>query len=279
MGCTSSTTDILWHYTSIDTALKILETNQLRATHSSFLNDTTEVITGAKHLLSYMETKYSNQNELLDIKELLKGYSSEHIKYFFILCFSANGDSLSQWRSYTPNGGCAIGFDKMKLNDKISNVKGVKKLCNSFFKCFYTDLIKTDTRTEIEAEFDEICQKEIQYKQSKSSKPLTTLNIACLLAAMKDKSFEVEDEYRFNLMRDQDYPVEFFNMRPYINVKIENIWECIKTIRISPNYPNKFGKQALEFINAKICEQLKKDKLEELFTIEESKIPYYYTGQ
>jgi len=116
---------ILYHYTSIDTLLKIVDNIEndkicLRATHAKFFNDPHEYDLAISLLMSSM-IKYEKQKSIKDklSKNINKKLFSKIGQIFgnpFILSFSENQDDLTMWRSYGSDGkGVAIGFDKEML--------------------------------------------------------------------------------------------------------------------------------------------------------------------
>lgn len=115
-GATDAAPEMLYHYTSAEAALKIVETGQLRATHASFLNDSSEFQYGTEKYSEVLK-KIKNSpshgtraRKFLDshaINELLTQHSTA-----FAFCLSAEGNQLSQWRAYSGHHtGYSLGFD------------------------------------------------------------------------------------------------------------------------------------------------------------------------
>ena len=114
---TKEVAPILYHYTSGKAALNIIKTGELWATHSWYLNDSSELEFGRKVYSSVVGgiTKLDHHEsfrEFLDsqsIVTLLLRYST-----VFACCFSAAENKLSQWRAYSTLGtrtGYSLGFD------------------------------------------------------------------------------------------------------------------------------------------------------------------------
>lgn len=106
--------EVIYHYTSNDVLLKILEGGALRLSAKHHLNDSME----GEQFLSLLETHESNPNaaKLAGVREALGPFE------FFVSCFSSCGDRLSQWRGYASNGtGVAIGFKKAAI---VNSIKG-----------------------------------------------------------------------------------------------------------------------------------------------------------
>jgi len=84
-------TATFFHYTTFEKLFLILENDELWASLSRFSNDRTEDTLPGESWLE--ETSYSGDN--------------------YIICFSNEGNLLSQWRGYCPTGGATIEFDMM----------------------------------------------------------------------------------------------------------------------------------------------------------------------
>lgn len=105
----SEASSVLYHYTTSSGLLGILNTKKIWATHARFLNDAQELDYG-----------------LTLIREILHGYPAgdlisaaathltESRPAYFLTCFCAVDDLLSQWRAYarsTTGTGYSLGFD------------------------------------------------------------------------------------------------------------------------------------------------------------------------
>lgn len=117
---------ILWHYTSGEALMNILQTGSIYATQVSCLNDTTE-FQYSSHLyrdaLLEVQKKGSHGaredklieeilRDLIDSPEFPRTASGR----WFVACFSEEEDDLSQWRAYTTAGNAyAIGFHANSL--------------------------------------------------------------------------------------------------------------------------------------------------------------------
>lgn len=109
--------EILYHYTSLNGFLSIIETQSLFFSNVNFLNDSKEIKHGVDIVLKAIEE--IEENEGSDILYKMKDninllYESEK----YVTCFSKDGDLLSQWRAYGNNGkGISIGFEFSNLTD------------------------------------------------------------------------------------------------------------------------------------------------------------------
>lgn len=108
---------ILYHYTSGKEALNIIKTGELWATHSWYMNDSSELKFGREVYSNVIEglTKLNHHERF---REFLDSYTIVtllmHYSTVFTCCFSAAENQLSQWRAYSTLGtrtGYSLGFD------------------------------------------------------------------------------------------------------------------------------------------------------------------------
>ncbi len=129
------TNRILWHYTTGDALLSIIESGSLWATQVSCLNDTTELGYGAKLLKDAAEDFQSEEPVDPYVDLLVKQMREAPLEIggmpinvpspLFVSCFSALEDDLSQWRAYSGGeNGYSIGFVASGLfNPSVTVVK------------------------------------------------------------------------------------------------------------------------------------------------------------
>jgi hypothetical protein len=121
--------DMLYHYCSVETFMKIIENQTIRLSNIFKMNDYTEVI----HILSYLSDDMlleayrkspfnftyngkEDENAFPDIITDIKNNFEPSLTY--ISCYSESNDDLGQWRAYGDDGkGFAIGFDGRILSD------------------------------------------------------------------------------------------------------------------------------------------------------------------
>ena len=132
---------VVYHYTSMDVLLVIVEKRQLWATNIRYLNDVSE----RQHCLSMIrqrvEATISNSQlatELLDQSLENEDASKSFNDLPFVTSFSADRDSLSQWRSYCPNGnGVCVGFRTDSLVNAFIGHSNLS-ICLRFFSKLWT---------------------------------------------------------------------------------------------------------------------------------------------
>jgi hypothetical protein len=111
----------VWHYTSGDGLLGIIESGTLWATQVSCLNDSTEVRYGLNLFRDALIHARQNNPEDPAVDKMLEQTTSSLLEspatpnhassMYFVTCFSQHEDDLSQWRAYCGGeNGYAIGF-------------------------------------------------------------------------------------------------------------------------------------------------------------------------
>lgn len=101
----------VYHYTSMEKLLKILDTQELWASEIRYLNDTTELGLALERALKELENRAARYEQGHEKTFLEAGfrYVQEAVINFgkhmleanvFVISFSEDPDSLSQWRAY-----------------------------------------------------------------------------------------------------------------------------------------------------------------------------------
>ncbi|PYQ26981.1 MAG: hypothetical protein DMF56_21765 [Acidobacteria bacterium] len=128
---------IVYHYTSLAAALKIIETGKLWGSNLRYSNDPSEAEYG-KHLLDDV----LNQDRHLSLQGLRKGIAELDT---YAVSLSADGDLLPQWRAYCRNGrGVAVGVEFDTLRQRQSMIlcalymmkASSESLSKTCFTCF-----------------------------------------------------------------------------------------------------------------------------------------------
>lgn len=114
----------LFHYTSVEGLKGIIESQELWATNLAYMNDTREMHTGSAVIQEILaaDIDHATDQQTKKLLQALQEYSGKSpIKNAHAVCFSKNGDQLSQWRGYGSNGkGYAIGFDPSALESDLT---------------------------------------------------------------------------------------------------------------------------------------------------------------
>jgi hypothetical protein len=106
---TSKSPSVLYHYTTSSGLLGILNTKRIWATHARFLNDAQELDYGLTLIREILHSYPAG-----DLVSAAATHLTESRPAYFLTCFCAVDDLLSQWRAYarSPNGtGYSLGFE------------------------------------------------------------------------------------------------------------------------------------------------------------------------
>ncbi len=117
----------IYHYTSADTACKILSSRVLWASDVLSMNDSTEfrhafalvdeVLMSRWNVLQPAFAEYFRPKKLVLLGQTWNAFAA---------CFSSDGDLLGQWRAYPPNSngeGVSLGFRISELSNSFAVVK------------------------------------------------------------------------------------------------------------------------------------------------------------
>lgn len=231
--------DIVYHYTSIDTMMKIVASESIFATSVCYLNDTSE----QTHFLKLVRSRIpsiefatpedrATADSFLTVQE--GGFESRP----FIASFSAEDDSLPQWRSYCGAGnGVAVGFSTSCLSRAALKTNTPTDPFIRFGKVKYPDT--PDGYPDIDTEIVEYLETakwttELMKTNSTPFLPLSDLFTFILLQHAyfrKSASFRSENEYRlvadtiqprYDLLR---YRTSRSCMIPFLELEIPRLEE------------------------------------------------------
>jgi hypothetical protein len=231
--------EMLYHYTTLEGLLGILESKSIWATHIRYLNDAAE-FNYAKDLIADGSRMRSNEssdqskemytlaslvnqrdqsttldgyvhsliernasNELLMLLELL------HRAKIFVCCFSESRDQLSQWRAYSPKGnGVCIGFNTALFIPQMEK-KGFRLI-----KCVYEWKEQVDRLNRFIDKFHQ--EQTSTPRESKESEdklePLIRRygeDLFGLTISLKHESFKEESEWRFGDIKPGQNDLKF----------------------------------------------------------------------
>ena len=98
----------IYHYTSADSALKILKSGKLWFTERAHLNDPSEIQFGIK-IAARIAEELASPKIAHWLSHLRTRFEEPHA--YYIASFSVDDNSLPQWRAYANDGrGIALGF-------------------------------------------------------------------------------------------------------------------------------------------------------------------------
>jgi hypothetical protein len=109
---------VLYHYTTVDALLSILQHSELWATHIRYMNDTSEQNVLWDRLRTAAGSRLANEHgpNREWLTEVLQAAQNPQQTDVFAVCFSNDGGNrLSQWRGYSQGRGVSIGFNSSLL--------------------------------------------------------------------------------------------------------------------------------------------------------------------
>ena len=243
---------LIYHHTTTDGLIGILENNSIWATDIEFLNDYEEFLVGLREIKDVIERNRNSQKnivEVADMYDLLGRVLRENLlgRNTFIASFTKTRDNLRQWMSYgKPNSSYSIGFDPGVLeNMPLDPLRHRSdELAYSLKNVDY----ELDTLISRTLNFDNL-KKMLLGKNFSAEilhKVVNDVMFGCCL--VKRKHFSDENEVRMVLQtRKMDMPYSKSRFRnwggvatPYINVPIP--MHSIKEIIIGPSISRDLAK-------------------------------------
>lgn len=271
----------VFHYTSLDTLIKIVNTRELWCTAITYLNDSKE----RTFLFDAVETRLRDPTWIdnsIDPNLLLRTFETEDVSSItsfseepFVACFAENGDSLLHWRAYCPQqSGVAIGFRTPCLSEAQISEKpeaGMVLPRVSFGRVGYVDTQET-------ALVDSIIYRAYEAAKREAEKDKNELglndhfrwildSVGCM---NKAKSFEVENEWRLVLpyVKYRENNIQFRTVRstviPYVATTVPSMtetgimhdfekkkpWNAIQSIVVGPTTNMRLTVRSLEALFA-----------------------------
>ena len=252
-------TKVIYHYTTQDALLNIIDKEELWATDIFYLNDFNEVrlaIRLASEKLQKMSESYSNEDlfDRIDIASGLPIPSSKErlalasmfrtIETFdkrpikiYVCSFSEKGDLLSQWRGYSRGDpACSIGC-KFNVLAELASEKHF-----SLEKCIYEESEQENDIRNITKHIFNAITEEDQNSRTHITDNLKLLirNLFKLAPTIKDTAFKEEEEWRLISTLEYDCKPKFRKglsmIVPYVCFPIvtKEGKPIIDSIRISP---------------------------------------------
>lgn len=209
----------LYHYTSLESLMKIVESGYLYATEIRFFSDASEMQHTEKLLRTAIAERVeygaSNHKLLNQLKEWLPSrLNSGHMIY--ISSFTENGNLLSQWRSYCdPTSGVSIGFNAVGI------FNAAKNQTFQIGKCIYEYERQKKIVETILDEITEIANERGENEDSSKRHPTQSFHdvfedieadLLGISALLKHPSFCEEEEWRAvspNISNYVKAPIEY----------------------------------------------------------------------
>jgi hypothetical protein len=241
---------VVYHYTGVDTMMKIVDNGCLWATSIKYLNDVKEYEhfrdLVRKNIPKFIEghTLKRDERELLEefCRPKNTGEATKFVQAIgssgpFVASCSSDDDSLPQWRSYCPNGnGVAVGFRVDCL--KLARAVGLEFLHSSirFGAVEYMELsdelrVDAEIQKAVSTAIQEQRQARLFRRRRATADGDMTLHyfsraIDQLAPFVKHPSFSTENEYRLlfdTFLGGQDvinYRASRTTLTPYVRMEI-----------------------------------------------------------
>ena len=255
------TPSILFHYTTPIGLLGISQSKKIWATDLRFLNDKKEF----QHSLDITHSILEGFFKVDDNPKKLKGLNYDFIEHLrinlgkkwnpevYVASFTEEGDLLSQWRGYCPNGGFSIGFNYGLLS------RIAEKHDSFLLPCVYDFKIQTKILEELllshSKKYDESIKDNDQIKSDELAHSISNefiISLFALAPMLKHESFKEEKEWRIvssnlRIAPDIRFRANESNIIPYIEISLCQRDEEIefREIFIGPSSINDYSKEAV----------------------------------
>jgi Protein of unknown function (DUF2971) len=246
-----SETAVVYHYTDVDTMMKIVDSACLWATSIKYLNDVKEyehfrdIVRKNIPRLIESQSFGSDERELLD--EFCRPKSTgpdtgivqaiPNVGPFVASCSSSN-DSLPQWRSYCANGnGVAIGFRVDCL--RLARAMDLEELHHGAFRFGAVEYLELADEHRVDAEIKKAVSSAMKdrqqarfFRRSRSTpeRDMTRYYFSQAIDQfapfIKHPSFSTENEYRLlfdTYLNGQDvirFRASRTTLTPYVRLKV-----------------------------------------------------------
>jgi hypothetical protein len=232
--------EFIYHYTSLDNFIKILDSKTFFMFSIYQMNDYKEkfvIIDAYNRVMSYKKSIFPD-DYLKKLDEVLN--EKFYFGHTYISCFSELRDSLSQWRAYGDdgNGICfVINPRKLEINYSLPSHNAYTEKCVSFHNVIYSNEQQDKIIEEILDYSLFLSNRNEKYKVESFVEYINTF-ISRFAPIFKNKEFQEEREWRIiydTMLSEQEslgvltldtrYDIGFINtrnnLRSYFPLKID----------------------------------------------------------
>lgn len=195
--------EVLYHYTSLGALMKIVEAGCLHATDIGFFSDAAEMRHAADILRIYISQRIEAQSPKSKLLSQFREWVSERIAgghMQFVVSFTANGNLLSQWRSYCPHGrGVSIGI-RPEIICRAATAQSFR-----VGKCIYDNGAQRQIVETIISEVEKLAESRGENTDPSKRHPSQSFHdvfeevegyLLCIAALLKHGKFDEEREWR-----------------------------------------------------------------------------------
>ena len=211
----------LYHYTDARGLLGIFERKEIWASDALHLNDAKERSHAGEVLVDQLGARVSDGTISVAERDALLGALRYHqtvdplgVSSDYVASLSENGDQLSQWRAYCPQGnGFSLGLSTSDLGYVIGQTRF------RLVKCVYDP---EQQRALIRAMMKYFLPRGLGWRESSPRARIEVEWCAAIMLAIKDPSFAEEQEWRLvgSVLSTRDHRRSFrqgrFGIVPYI---------------------------------------------------------------
>jgi hypothetical protein len=271
---------LLHHYTSLDSAINIIQNKEIRLFHCEFLNDSTEInlaIILINETIARVINRAANQTYHRASEQFFKQvetqyYAKSSLYDAFVFCMSEGDtanlqgqDELSSWRAYGRDGrGICLSYDSTQLALYANGGTGLR-----LSRVIYNPGLQQRILEEI---LDEGYKMYSSSNNPQDSVAATVAAFIFMMPVLKHKAFEEEREWRFIFLPENQDPststmkfhvrndliVPYHTMQhaldPPINPHVDpskphiNRTPQVSEIMIGPSGHQKLNGKSLEFL-------------------------------
>ena len=221
---------VLYHYTSQEGLIGVVTNHVLWATDIRYLNDSSEYTYGEDIVKRVISRRKKGARG--DLKKLFEDFDAAESMFsetrYFVTSLTENGNLLSQWRGYTPNGnGFSLGFSVEKLQEILG-----KRGEFSLVRCVYHQAEQEELVNQaIDGAIEEWKQRDDPLPKVGNATPIriyppVTLRVVCSFIApvFKSKTFSEEMEWRLVLTQNDPSKLRFRSgqsmITPYLEINL-----------------------------------------------------------
>ena len=256
--------DIVYHYCSTETMMKIFESRYLLGSINTSMNDFTDSSWWYHILVSRAEKILNSENEK-KLDEFIN-HIFININDYYINSFSKNNDILSQWRNYADDGrGVSIGFytnlicknksipvmsDLDELNKGWVEIKYDEEEQNRLADVILKAVVETDSNIYLSSNFTQyllscknpafIEENEIRYVEVLDSRSLMNPDCPSMRTLFPGDCFEYKYKDGKGIIAQRKH---YYNINVENELKIHSITfgpKCVNDLKSFNLFANKF---------------------------------------
>lgn len=286
----------LFHYTSHEGLLGILNNDKIWATYIEYLNDSTELRYALNLAIEELNNRFeqaNNDREQEKLDCLIDEIKTHRIMNISVSCLTERRDLLSQWRAYGGKGsGYSIGFNVNNLIKQSSSnsndfnlvkveydFENQKKIMSKFIDETLSEDFNTNPGRLLPESVNDEGIREITLLVCKKGGAFIK-NLYSIAPCLKDPSFKEECEWRLISkihIKDACFRINKTMLVPYTNLKLGKKNDYLMNITVGPRQNMGLSIEAVKKLRGKYSynkEGVFDPHLNQNIQILESKIPY-----